>query len=154
MFLCVLLCFVHDMDTIWIDLIKSRSLNSVDLSLPFKEWCGTLDPTITCMSLVLEISPILLFSLKSFFKPLKRGSLLLQNPIIFYFILWDWFQSSFSEMRDRIDLCFFKRKVFPRPFRKMKSFHQDRNFHFVRALLVDRIFTRGSENFSSRSLKY
>ena len=36
MFLCVLLCFVHDMDTIWIDLIKSRSLNSVDLSLPFK----------------------------------------------------------------------------------------------------------------------
>ena len=37
MFLCVLLCFVHDMDTIWIDLIKYRSLNSVDLSLPFKE---------------------------------------------------------------------------------------------------------------------
>ena len=36
MFLCVLLCFVHDMDTIWIDLIKYRSLNSVDLSLPFK----------------------------------------------------------------------------------------------------------------------
>ena len=36
MFLCVLLCFVHHMDMIWIDLIKSRSLNSVDLSLPFK----------------------------------------------------------------------------------------------------------------------
>ena len=35
-FLCLLLCFVHDMDTIGVDLGKCRSLNSTNLYYPFK----------------------------------------------------------------------------------------------------------------------
>ena len=35
-FSCILLCFVHDMDTIGVDLGKCRSLNSTNLSYPFK----------------------------------------------------------------------------------------------------------------------
>ena len=35
-FSCILLCFVHDMDTIGVDLGKCRSLNSTNLYYPFK----------------------------------------------------------------------------------------------------------------------